>query len=68
MVGEFLSKENLIVYKEEKILMHSLVDNDTGNISGDPADVISKLGFRAVPSRSGGTFILEEEALEKKIN
>lgn len=34
-VGEYLSKENLILYKDEEIVLHSLVENSSGNIICD---------------------------------
>lgn len=68
MIGEYLSKENLVVYPEEMLLMHSIVDNQSGDVLADANTSIAALGFQAVPSKSAGTFILEEEQLQARLN
>jgi hypothetical protein len=40
VVGEYLSRDNLILYSDEQILMHSIVDNATGSITCDAANQI----------------------------
>ncbi len=67
LVGEYLSGDNLIAYPTPKLLMHSLVDNQSGQVLANPFPTIAACGFAAVPNRNLGTYILEEAELAEKI-
>jgi hypothetical protein len=49
-------------------LLHSIVDNNTGSVLANAHQVFANYGFCTVPHKSQGVFILEEQALQAKID
>lgn len=66
-VAEFLNSDNLVRYDEDQLVFHSIVENESGAVVADATKVLSKYGLPVVPSQSFGSFILEEESLQQKI-
>jgi len=68
-VGEYLNEDHLLHYPGgEKIVLHSIVDNNSGDQLPDADKVFRSFKFQTLPQTSHGSFILEEELLKAKIN
>lgn len=66
-VGEYLSSDSLVNYAQNEVVLHSIVDNETGNQLANASATFSKFGFPHLPHQNHGTFILEETELEAKV-
>lgn len=57
----------MIKYEEDHLVFHSIVENESGVVRANALSCFKQFGLPVVPSVSHGTFILEENALQSKI-